>query len=47
MSFWQGRSKRKASGGKYSSVKKKKSRVIGRDPLYARLGNKLKKVVLR
>lgn len=47
MSFWQGRSKRKVSGGKYTNVKKKRSRQLGRDPLYTRLGDKIKHIIIR
>ena len=47
MSFWQGRSKRKASGGKYLALRKKKAREIGRDPLFAKLGDSEEKITLR
>ena len=47
MSFWQGKSKKKPTGGKMSQLRKKKSREIGRDPLYAKLGDKVKHIVLR
>ncbi len=47
MSFWQGKSKKKPSGGKMSSLRKKRQREIGRDPLYTKLGEKVKHLVLR
>lgn len=37
MAIWQGRSKRKPSGGKYKSFRKKRKREIGSDPVYTKL----------
>jgi len=37
MAIWQGRSKRKPSGGKYWPFRKKRAREIGSDPVYTRL----------
>lgn len=34
------RSRRKASGGRYKAVRKKKLREVGRDPLYTLIGKK-------
>jgi len=36
----QFRSKRKASGGRYKAIRKKKLRELGRDPLYTLIGKK-------
>ncbi|MBS3150945.1 30S ribosomal protein S8e [Candidatus Woesearchaeota archaeon] len=36
----QFRSKRKASGGRYKAIRKKKLREVGRDPLYTLIGKK-------
>ena len=36
----QFRSRRKASGGRYKNVRKKKLREVGRDPLYTLIGKK-------
>lgn len=37
MALWQGKSKRKSSGGKYWPFRKKRAREIGKDPVYAKL----------
>ncbi|MBI2508243.1 30S ribosomal protein S8e [Candidatus Woesearchaeota archaeon] len=34
------RSRRKASGGRYKAIRKKKLRELGRDPLYTSIGKK-------
>lgn len=36
----QFRSRRKASGGRYKDIRKKKLREVGRDPLYTLIGKK-------
>ena len=43
MAIYKARGKRKASGGRYHAIKKKKLREVGRDPLYTRLGKTKKK----
>jgi len=43
MAIWQGRSKRKPSGGKYKSFRKKRAREIGRDPVYTKLADQEKR----
>lgn len=40
MALWQGKSKKKASGGKYWSFRKKREREIGTDPVYTKLSEK-------
>jgi len=40
MAIWQGKSKKKASGGKYWSFRKKRAREIGSDPVHAKLAEK-------
>jgi len=40
MALWQGKSKKKASGGKYWSFRKKRARDIGQDPVYTKLSEK-------
>jgi len=43
MAIWQGRSKRKASGGRYHKFRDKKAYEMGSDPVYARVGTKVVK----
>src|SRR3989475_10538237 len=38
MALWQGRSKRKPTGGRYRPFRKKRRREIGRGPQYAFIG---------
>src|SRR2546427_11226733 len=38
MALWQGRSKRKPTGGRYRPFRKKRRREIGREPQYAFIG---------
>ena len=40
MALWQGKSKKKASGGKYWPFRKKRARELGQDPIYAKLSEK-------
>lgn len=40
MAIWQGKSKKKASGGKYWPFRKKRAREIGKDAVYAKLADK-------
>jgi small subunit ribosomal protein S8e len=49
MALWQGRSKKKMSGGKIVPARKKRKREVGRDPLYTKLGGvkKAKKIDAR
>lgn len=42
MALWQGRSKRKTSGGRYHAAKSKRGREIGRDALYTRVDKEQK-----
>ncbi|HKZ24002.1 MAG TPA: 30S ribosomal protein S8e [Thermoplasmata archaeon] len=43
MALWQGRSKRKSTGGRYRPIRKKRKREIGREQQYAFVGaNRLK-----
>ena len=43
MVFWQGRSKRKHTGGRYWPSKKKRARETGTDPVYTKLDEKDKR----
>ena len=45
MAVIHGRSKRKASGGRFKVHRKKRKHEIGRDPIEIRLGNEKKKTV--
>ncbi len=38
MALWQGRSKRKPTGGRYRPLRKKRKREIGREQQYAFIG---------
>lgn len=40
MALWQGKAKKKASGGKYWPFRKKRARDIGKDPVYTKLSEK-------
>lgn len=42
MALWQGKSKRKESGGRYWPFRKKRARDIGDDPIYTRLEKETK-----
>jgi small subunit ribosomal protein S8e len=43
MALWQGRSKRKPTGGRYRPIRKKRKREVGREQQYAFVGaNRLK-----
>ncbi len=44
MTFWQGRSVRKMTGGKYRQARKKRRYEIGSDPVLTKLGEKRKKI---
>lgn len=39
MALWQGRSKRKPTGGRYRPIRKKRKREIGREQQYAFVGS--------
>lgn len=39
MALWQGRSKRKSTGGRYRPIRKKRKREIGREQQYAFIGS--------
>src|SRR3989344_5291397 len=41
----QFRSRRKISGGRYKAIRKKKSRELGREPLYTRIGETKVKIL--
>lgn len=43
MTFWQGRSTRKMSGGKYRQARKKRRYELGSDPVLTKLGPMRKK----
>ena len=45
MSIYQGQSKRKVSGGRYRSHRKKKKYELGRDPLYTHIGETKRKII--
>lgn len=45
MTFWQGRSSRKMTGGKYRQFRHKRRYELGSDPVLTRLGEVRKKVV--
>lgn len=47
MALWQGRSKRKTSGGRYRPIRSKKAREIGENPLYTKVEKKQKARVKR
>ncbi|MEM0151046.1 MAG: 30S ribosomal protein S8e [Thermoplasmata archaeon] len=44
MTFWQGRSNRKMSGGKYRPFRHKRRYELGSDPVLTKLGEERKKV---
>jgi len=45
MAIYKARAKRKASGGRYHANHKKKSKDVGRNPLYTKLGETKKKIL--
>ncbi|MGC8585718.1 MAG: 30S ribosomal protein S8e [Thermoplasmata archaeon] len=45
MTFWQGKSKRKFTGGKYRHFRNKKRYEIGGDPVLTKLGKEKRKIV--
>ena len=45
MSIYQGRSRRKVTGGRYKSHRKKKKYELGRDPLYTHIGDTKRKII--
>ncbi len=44
MTFWQGRSSRKMTGGKYRQARRKRRHELGSDPVLTKLGEERKKV---
>ena len=44
MTFWQGRSNRKMTGGKYRQFRHKRRYELGSDPVLTRLGEERKKI---
>jgi len=47
MGLWKGRSKRKETGGRYKSARKKRAKECGKDLAYTHLSSKIKKRVKR
>lgn len=45
MTFWQGRSVRKMTGGRYRQARKKRRYELGSDPVLTKLGPERKKVI--
>ena len=45
MGIYQGRSRRKKTGGRYRSCRSKKKYEMGREPVFTRIGEERKKIV--
>ena len=45
MALWQGRSKKKETGGKYWPSRKKRGSEMGLNPVYTKLGENIKQRV--